>query len=141
MKNRFTKVLLAFVLVFALVIAAAPVVKAEFPAKVHVDEPEAKKIEVKEGEDLYNSGAYFPDKADLDEYEPFGEVGYPWEHTWWPGEFSADVYDKPAKEDTKCCDEKPVEKKNPPTGDAIIVTELVLAAAAAGYVQLSKKDR
>lgn len=142
MKNRITKFLLAFVLVFALVIVMIPVAKADFPAKP-VEEPKGK-IEVKANEELYNSGAYLPNKVDLDKYEPFGEVKYPWEYTQWPGQFSGKVYNKPAKPVEEVKQPKvPVEelKKNPPTGDAIVITQLVLAAAAAGFVQLSKKNK
>ena len=142
MKNRITKFLLAFVLVFALVIVMIPVAKADFPAKP-VEEPKGK-IEVKANEGLYNSGAYLPTKEDLDKYEPFGEVKYPWEYTQWPGQFSGDVYNKPAKPVEEVKQPKvPVEelKKNPPTGDAIVITQLVLAAAAAGFVELSKKNK
>lgn len=139
MKNRITKFLLAFVLVFALVVVMIPVAKADFPAKP-VEEPKGK-IEVKANEELYNSGAYLPNKVDLDKYEPFGEVKYPWEYTQWPGHFSGDVYNKPAKPVMPVEPEKPADKENPPMGDAIVATQLVLAAAAAGFVELSKKNK
>lgn len=141
MRNPRTKFLLSFVLVFALVLTLAPVAKADsWPGTP--GEPEGEAIEVEEEEKLYHNSA-FPEKPE--DYEPFGEVKAPWEWTNWPGEFSADVYDEePAAEVPEEPAEEEVEepeKKNPPTGDLVVLTELAFTLAAAGYFELNKKNR